>query len=114
MKSNILIENREISFEYIRGLVEGEGCFTFCKSTRIRGGIKIIELIPTFALGMSKQDENLMHIISNKLGLKNNVLIFRKAYRKDGYNRQQTVRITVRHPKELRDIIIPLFNKKLI
>lgn len=114
MHSIIEIKEKPITYEYIRGLIEGEGCFTFCSSTYEKNGVAIKHLIPTFALAMCQKDENLLHLVARKLRLRNKLLIFKRIFRRDGYNRQPMVRIMVRHPGELRNIIIPLCNKKLI
>ena len=53
-----------LTFEYIRGLIEGEGCFTLCKN---KNGKRII---PSFSLGMAQQDEALVEMISKKLKLR--------------------------------------------
>jgi len=114
MHSKIEVQDYPISFDYIRGLTDGEGCFTFCSSPKIKNGIKSKELLPTFCIGMSRRDENLLNLVIAKLKLKNHLLIFRRVYRKDGYNRQETVRFMVRDIAQLKNIIIPLFYKKLV
>ena len=65
----------EISNEYVRGLVEGEGTFTFSPS----GNKKI----PVFCLKMHVRDKNLLELVRNKLGLKNKVYEYNHQ-RKDG------------------------------
>ncbi|MBI3046241.1 MAG: LAGLIDADG family homing endonuclease [Candidatus Harrisonbacteria bacterium] len=102
----------DITADYIRGLIDGEGCFSFCNiPQRNRYGNKI--KIPAFILGMHERDRELVEKVREYLGVKNKVYTF-KPYLLDGFKRGKTVRIMVRDFGELRDIIIPFFNKKLI
>lgn len=99
-----------ISYEYIRGLVEGEGCFTFYPGWKKKNGIKI--KIPAFVIAMHERDLKLFLMIKNALGLRNRIY-FRKPSIKDGYKRGNTVVLVVREFDQLKDIIIPFFYKKL-
>ena len=47
--------SKKLSNEYIRGLITGEGCFSFCTIGR-KGDIKKPK-IPAFILSMSIQDK---------------------------------------------------------
>jgi len=102
-----------ISADYIRGLIDGEGCFTFCKISKAnrRSGIKY--KIPTFLIQMHERDKNLIEQVKQYLGVRDKVYIL-NAFVKDGYNRGKTARLMVRDFGELRDIIIPFFHRKLI
>ncbi|OGG43255.1 hypothetical protein A3G50_01220 [Candidatus Jorgensenbacteria bacterium RIFCSPLOWO2_12_FULL_42_11] len=101
-----------LSFEYIRGLVEGEGCFTFDKrTTKYKKSIKI-EKIPTFVIQMHERDRELLRKLRNTLGLPNSIYIL-GPYRKDGINRGRMAKLIVRDYISLKDKIIPLFYKKL-
>ena len=98
-----------LSNDYIRGLIDGEGCFTFEKS-RIFGSNGEISYrkIPSFRIQMHERDYVLLWSIANTLGLKNK--IYRVGpYRKDGINRGKQVVLAVRDFGQLRNIIIPLF-----
>ena len=97
----------EISYEYIRGLVEGEGCFTFCPTYKKANGR--YARVPQFIIGMHERDNELLILIRNKLGLKNRI------YRRkgQGVNNIMVSVLTVRDFKQLKDVIIPLFYNKL-
>jgi hypothetical protein len=90
--------NKEITYEYIRGLSEGESSFTF--SLNKSNGTKM----PSFAIRMHER---------NKLKLKNKIYKYNYPG-KDGYKRGPTVTLIVREVGNLKNIIVPLFYKKLI
>jgi hypothetical protein len=94
-----------ITSDYICGLTDGEGCFTFCKSN----GFKI----PTFMISMHYRDEKLLTEVRDFMGLKNTIYIL-KPYLSDGYDRKSTARLMVRDFLSLRDKVIPMFHKRLI
>ncbi len=102
--------NKKLTYEYIRGLIEGEGCFTFCAGFRNKNGKK--SQIPTFALKMHIRDYDLILKVSETLDLKNNILIC-KPWRKDGHKRGAMAALMVRDFQQLKDIIIPLCHRKL-
>lgn len=98
-----------LSYEYIRGLVEGEGCFTFCPGYRKAiGKYKI----PTFTIALHERDFSLLQKLKYTLGLKNKIYIHQPKSN-DGYNRGPKAILMVRDFQQLKDIIIPLFYKKL-
>jgi len=102
----------DITADYIRGLIDGEGCFSFCNiPQRNKSGNKL--KIPAFILGMHERDKELIERVKRYLGVKNKIYIL-KAYTLDGFKRGKTARIMVRDFGELRDIIIPFFYNKLI
>lgn len=104
--------DKSLSCEYIRGLVEGEGCFSFCPgSTNKLTGNKY--KIPTFIISMHERDEELLNLVKNTLGLKNKVYNF-KSSQKDGHKRGRKAMLIIRDFRQLKDIIIPLFHNKLI
>jgi len=104
-----------MSFEYIRGLIEGEGSFTFCtrNSVSVTSGDVVKALIPTFAIGMNERDKDLLIEVRDKLGLKNKVYIH-GPYKKDGHNRGKKAFLIVREFGALKNIIIPMFYDKLV
>ncbi len=105
----------EIKYEYIRGLIEGEGCFSFCSVpsfVKMPDGSFQRPRIPTFALNMHERDRELLIAINEKLSVKREIYYF-KPYNKDGYNRGGTVRITIRDFGTLKNTIIPLFYNRL-
>jgi len=99
----------EIPYDYIRGLTDGEGCFTFC-SVPAQDGSKV--KIPAYILRMSVRDKNLIELVRNRLKLKNKVYTYDYPG-KDGYNRQPQSVLIVRDFASLRNVIIPLFYNKL-
>ena len=104
----------KLSFEYIRGLVDGEGCFSFhTVPAKDRLGNKIRMRIPAFMLGMSIQDINLIARVKETLGLRNRIYEYSQERRRDGYNRQPMAVLVVRDIGQLKNIIIPLFYKSL-
>lgn len=106
----------KISNEYIRGLIEGEGCFTF-STTGITiitdNGERIKEKLPTFTIAMHERDEELLRAVRNNMGLIKNTVYNHKPYLKDGYKRGRMARFLVRDLRHLRNIIVPFFYKKL-
>lgn len=94
-----------LSNEYIRGLVEGEGCFTFEKN---RNGKKV----PAFVIMMHERDRILLIAMRKHLGLTTNIY-WQKPNKSDGVNRGATIRIMIRGVEELKNIIVPFFYKKL-
>ena len=101
-----------ITADYIRGLIDGEGCFSFCNiPQRNQYGNKI--KLPAFILGMHERDKELIEQVRRYLGLKNKVYVL-KSYTLDGVKRGKVARIIVRDFGELRDILIPFFYNKLI
>jgi len=101
-----------LSYEYIRGLVEGEGCFTFYPGRKRIDGTKC--KIPGFVIGMNERDLNLLILIKDSLGLRNKIY-FRKNSYKNGDNKStgRVAVLVIREFDQLKDIIIPLFYKKL-
>lgn len=103
-------ETSLLSYDYIRGLIEGEGCFTFCQGYRKPNGSKY--KIPTFCIGLHERDFELLKLMKDRLNLKSSIYI-QSPYNKDGYNRGKRACLMVRDFHELKDIIIPLFYRKL-
>lgn len=101
---------KPLSYEYIRGLVEGEGCFSFSTSPRKATGEKY--KIPSFTISMHERDLELLKMIKNTLGLKNRIYNH-GPYTKDRFNRAKIVTLVVREFGSLKNIIIPLFYKCL-
>ena len=107
-------EAKKISYDYIRGLVEGEGCFTFSTSNqKLANGEVIRRKIPAFAIAMHERDEELLRLIRNTLKLPNRIYKY-KNDKKDGYKRGKITILIVREIGAIRTIIVPLFYKRLI
>lgn len=102
----------QISKEYIRGLIDGEGCFTFYPAKRKCHGKILNTRIPTFTLRMHIRDTELIKMVKNKLGIKSKIYVF-KSWNKDGYNRGDQAAIIVRGFGELKNLIVPVFYNKL-
>lgn len=100
---------RKLSYDYIRGLVEGEGSFTFCATTTWGKKAKV----PAFQLRMHIRDKELIEATRDFLGLKNKIYTYYYPG-KDGANRGPQAMLIVREFNNLKDIIIPLFYKNLI
>lgn len=100
----------KLSYEYVRGLAEGEGCFTFYPGYKKVDGNKY--KLPTFVIAMHERDSELILMVKNALGLRNKIYI-RKPSMKDGYSRGNVAVLVVREFDQLKDIIIPFFYKKL-
>lgn len=101
-----------LSDEYIRGLVEGEGCFTFDTRKTKHGPVKI----PTFVIGMHERDEELLRSVRTSMHLQqinSNSIYLEKPYRKDGVNRCGIAKLIIRDYRSLSEFIIPFFYKKL-
>lgn len=103
--------SRELTKEYIRGLVEGEGCFTF--NTRGYGNAGLKEKVPSFQLRMHIRDRKLLELVRDYLKLKNKIYIYHYPG-KDGAKRGSQAILIVREFGNLKNIIIPLFYNKLL
>lgn len=99
-----------LTYEYIRGLIDGEGCFSFHTSSKNKNGRR--SRIPVFALAMHERDTELIVDLRNTLGLRNKVYNHKSSL-SDGYNRGRKAVLFVRELDQLKDIIIPLCYKKL-
>ena len=99
---------KNISNDYIRGLVDGEGCFTFC----ITGYSLPKKKIPAFVISMSQRDKNLIYMIKDKLGLRNKIYEF-KGRVNGKYTSKPMITLIVRDFGQLKNIIVPFFYKKL-
>lgn len=109
MLSRETSNNKSLTYEYIRGLVEGEGCFTFCTRTNTPG---VKERVPAFSVAMHERDTDLLIQIRDFLHLKNTVYNF-KNHQNDGCKRGRRAVLIVREFGSLKNVIIPLFYGKL-
>ncbi len=99
-------KRESISYDYIRGLTDGEGSFTFSTNTKER------RKTPSFCISMHIRDKKLLTKVRDTLGLRNR--IYEYHYKgKDGYNRGPRAILIVREFGALKNIIIPLFYKNL-
>ncbi len=98
-----------MTYEYIRGLVEGEGCFSFCQGYKKYQGGKY--KLPTFEIAMHERDQELLIKVKDRLGLRNKIYNYPPA--KNALSKGRKAVLIVREFDQLKDIIIPLFYKKL-
>ena len=107
-----------ITNEYIRGLVEGEGSFTFHQTTKRADGS--VYKLPAFIISMHFRDKDLLKMVRDKMGLKNKLyyrvprIQMQNAKTGKKYLSERQVILVVRDFEQLRDIIIPFFYKKLV
>ena len=94
----------EITPDFIRGLIAGEGCFTF--STRREGLFNKKVKIPTFSLKMHVHDKELLIAVRNTLGLKTKIYEY-------NHDRRHYALLIIRNIGDIKDIIIPFFYNKL-
>ena len=107
-------QNKPISYEYIRGLIEGEGCFTFCTSTRkLVSGRIIKSKVPTFSLAMHERDIELIAAVRDIMGIKNKLYVNKNNNHKDGYNHGRMMMLIVREIGNLKNIVVPFFYGRL-
>ncbi|TSC59765.1 MAG: hypothetical protein LiPW15_785 [Parcubacteria group bacterium LiPW_15] len=105
---------QKISHDYIRGLVDGEGCFTFCTTKYITAsGKTVIKKIPTFSIAMNERDLPLILAVRDGLGLKNKIYTNKNNHHRDGYKRGKLSMLIVREFGNLKNVVVPFFYKKL-
>lgn len=107
---------QKLPYNYIRGLVEGEGTFTFYTVSRYMqtfdGTTKRMKQ-PAFAIKMHHRDEKLLMSVKYTLGLREKLHKHRPYPRPERPTAAAQVGLIVRDTSDLRDIIIPLFYKRL-
>jgi len=112
----------KLTNEYIRGLIEGEGSFTFHTSNDLKpDGTKKIRRIPVFAIQMHERDESLIRGVKEHLNIKNKIYNYKSddfvmiAATKGQriYKRGRKSILYVRDLGTLKNIIIPFFYKRL-
>lgn len=101
-----------LSNDYIRGLTDGEGCFTFFTVKFKRAGKIVTEKMPVFTIAMHVRDRWLITEVAEHLGIADNIYIH-KAWTGDGHKRGDMAKFMVRSAAQLKDIIIPFFYQKL-
>lgn len=102
---------QKLPFDYIRGLIDGEGCFSFSTNTREQ------RKVPSFALRMHSRDKNLVEMVRDTLGLKNRIYEYHYPHNYPGkgikFNRGPQVILIVRELGSLKNVIVPFFYKRL-
>ena len=107
----------EISNEYIRGLVEGEGSFTFSTTRKRVDGTRY--KLPAFVISLHIRDKHLLEMIRDKIGLKNKIyyrvpnVVIQNAKSGKKYLSERQAILIVRDFQQLKNNIIPFFYKKL-
>ncbi len=104
---------KQLTYDYIRGLIDGEGCFTFHTASNGRGVSARRVKIPAFVLIMHERDTPLIVAIKEFLDIDKGLYHY-GPWRKDGYNRGGTIRLLVRDLGTLKNTIIPLFYNNLV
>lgn len=94
-----------ITLEYIRGLIEGEGSFTFSTQYSIK------RKVPAFEIRMHVRDKDLLEQMRDFLGLKNKIYVYH--YQKPSMPRGPQAMLIVREFGQLKNIIIPLCYGRL-
>lgn len=93
----------DLTAEYIRGLVAGEGTFSFSPS-KTRGGK--VRLQPQFVLKMHVRDKELLRAVRNYWKLEGQVYEYTHGGR-------HYAMLIVRTFGDLKNVIVPFFYKKL-
>ncbi len=107
----------DISNEYIRGLVEGEGSFTFSTTRKRVDGTRY--KLPAFVISLHIRDKYLLEMIRDKIGLKNKIyyrvprVAIQNAKSGKKYLSERQAILVVRDFQQLKNNIIPFFYKKL-
>lgn len=102
-----MAERTKISFDYIRGIVEGQGSFGFTRSGL--GG----NIVPTFQIKLGINNKELLESIKDKLGLRNKIYLYYYPGKEKTKREEQAI-LMVRDFEQLKDVIIPFFYKQLI
>lgn len=100
-----------ISHDYIRGLIEGEGCFTFCRTKYFKAGQLKYRKVPTFYIAMHERDQELLEKVAETLKLHNKIRAYKASEK--SHNKSKMAVLIVRDFPQLKSIIVPLFHKKL-
>ncbi len=112
------MDTNDISNEYIRGLVEGEGSFTFSTSIKRADGTRY--KLPAFVISLHIRDKHLLEAVRDRLGLKSKIYYraprttIQNAKTGTKYLSERQAILVIRDFKQLKDIIIPFFYKKLV
>ena len=108
MYSGRILSNAMLNFNYIVGLVDGEGSFTvYIRNPDSEKIVKRrVKAEPRFYLKVNEKDKNILYQLK-KFFVCGNVY-FQRDKRK---NHQNCYRFEVANRKELEDIIIPFFKK---
>ncbi|MDO8664658.1 MAG: LAGLIDADG family homing endonuclease [Candidatus Liptonbacteria bacterium] len=101
-----MIQDKKLSYEFIRGFVESKGTFTFSSNNKIR------RKIPAFAIKTSVRNRDLLEKIKDSMGLENRIYEYNHQ-RNDGYKRSPQAMLIVREFGQLKNIVVPFFYKKL-
>jgi hypothetical protein len=107
------MKQKNLTYDHIRGLIDGGGCFTFHTVPNSRGNIVKKAKIPAFVLIMHERNAPLMGAIKDFLNIDKDLYHYGPR-RKDGYNRGGIIKLSVRDLGTLKNTIIPLFYNNLI
>lgn len=109
----------KLSFDYIAGLVEGEGSFSFCTVQRWKQTVdgRVVRIrVPAFQIKMHERDQDLIRLMRKSLGLNDTVYNypppsinkFSKPYKVGG-----SLMLIVRNTASLKNVIIPCLYFRL-
>ena len=97
----------KLTYDYIKGLVEGEGNFTFSTIKKRK------RRVPAFQLKMHVRDAGLITAVRDTMGLTNKIYIYDHPGH-DGAKRQPYVLLIVREIGNLKNIVVPFFYNRLV
>ncbi|PIR97978.1 MAG: hypothetical protein COT89_01870 [Candidatus Colwellbacteria bacterium CG10_big_fil_rev_8_21_14_0_10_42_22] len=107
-------KREKITKEYVLGIVESEGRFTFSTRTRKLANKTVIQTrVPTFSINMHEDNRNLLELVKKQMGLENKIYIY-KSKDKDGYNRAKKALLIVRGYGAIKNIVVPYFYGQLV
>ena len=95
-----------VEFDRVRELVDRKGTFTFSTN------LKQKKRVPAFALKIHIKNKTLIEFVRDTLKLRNRIYEYNHQ-KNDGYKRGPQAMLIVREMGQLKNIIVPLFYKKL-
>ncbi|MEK7546854.1 MAG: LAGLIDADG family homing endonuclease [Patescibacteria group bacterium] len=101
-----MIQDKKLSYEFIRGFIESKGTFTFSSNNKIH------RKVPAFAIKTNIRNKELIEKIRDSMGLENKVYEYNHQ-KNDGYKREPQAMLIVREFGQLKNIIVPFFYKRL-
>lgn len=97
----------KITKDYILGIIESEGRFTFSTRTRkLANGTVVQTRVPTFSISMHENNEGFLELVKEKMGLDSRVYIY-KSKDKDGLSRSRKALLIVREYGNIKNIVVP-------
>ncbi len=97
-----------LSKEFILGLIQAQGSFTFCSVPAETAAGTIKMKVPAFILSMTHADQELLVEVGGSLGLKN------KVYAYPSKRAPGSAVLIVRDLGQLKNVIVPLLHRRLM